>query len=87
MNDNFPLLRQLGDLEKNPAGESPLPKGIKYDKKQIIVENEEIEVFIPARESAAFDQAIQAIQENGKYIHRHEFGVIMRKYRGVRNRE
>lgn len=83
MTDNFPLIKQLGDLEKNPAGDKPLlPKGIKYDEKVVIVENQEIQVFIPLRESTDFDTAIS---EHGKYISRHEFSMLLRKHRGIRN--
>lgn len=84
MSDKFPLLQQLEKFKKNPESVSPLPKGIKYEQLSLIVENNEINVFIPLREVAAFEQTIS---EHGKYINRHDFGTILRKHRGIRNWE
>lgn len=84
MSDKFPLLQQLQKQNDDPNNVSPLPKGIKYDQRTVIVENNEIEVFIPSREVDAFDQAIS---DCGKYVGRNEFSTLMRKHRGVRNWE
>jgi hypothetical protein len=86
MSDGFPLIKKLEQLHKDPkCDESPLPKGVKYEQRIIMVEDsEEVTIFIPLREATAFDQAIS---EQGKYISRHDFSVLLRTYRGIRNWE
>lgn len=82
MNNDFPLLRQLHHPQKADEDNSPLPKGIKYQERTVIVENVEVEIFIPSREAASFDQTIR---EFDKPLDKHEFNTLLRKYRGIRN--
>jgi hypothetical protein len=75
---DFSLIKQLNNPE-----EPILPTGIKYVEKTAVVEGEEVNVFIPLRESDRFDEAIS---EYGKYMYHHEFSKILRNCRGIRNR-
>jgi hypothetical protein len=85
MSDKFSLLKQLEELKKNPdAHKSPLPKGIKYEQRTLMVESQEVTVFIPLREATAFDQAIT---EQGKYLSRYDLSTLLRKHRGIRSWE
>lgn len=84
MGDKYSLIKQLEELEKNPVKPSPLPKRANYSQHTVIVENEDVEVFIPVRESDAF---IEAVSKQGKYLKRDTFKELMRKHRGVRNWE
>lgn len=84
MGDSFSLIKKLGELEKNPEKGASLPSGIKYQTHTLLVDGEDIEVFIPLREAAAFEQTLS---EYGKYLNRESFCAILRKHRGVRNWE
>lgn len=84
MSDKFPLFQQLENLRKNPSSASPLPRGVKYEKRIVSMVNEEIAVFIPLREAQAFDQTVP---KNGKYFKSEELSDLLRKHRGIRNWE
>ena len=75
---NFDLLQQL----QNPEADikNTLPKGIKYDQFDVVVENETIPVYIPHRESEAFAQFLSENQTL-KY---EELKDVLRKVRGIR---
>lgn len=74
---DFPLIKGLQNPEKDEK--TPLPRGIKYAKFDVIVENEEMTVHVPEREAAGFEQEIAKAE-----LSRYDFKQILRKYRGVR---
>jgi len=83
MGEKYSLIQRLNSPEKKTAA-SLLPTGVKYNTHTILVDNEEIEVFIPLRESDAFETAVE---KNGKYLNRDDFRTLMREHRGIQNRE
>ena len=83
MGRNFSLLQQL-TLEKDKVLEqSPLPPGIKYQEYTLEVNGEESTVFIPLRESAAFERTLSA---QTKYLDGDALREILRKHRGIKHK-
>lgn len=84
MDDKFPLLKQLTEMEQNLSTVTPLPKGIKYKEFTLSVGKDEIEVFIPVRETDAFEQTLSECSEHLKH---EDVSELLRKHRGIRNRK
>lgn len=84
MTEDYQLIRQLAQIEKNPDPGPKLPKNIKYQTQEVLVDGENIEVFIPLREVEAFKETLL---EHGKYLNRDELTAVLRKHRGIRNWE
>lgn len=82
MGSKYSLIEQLNNPEKSSA--PILPEGINYQEHNLTVDREEVKVFIPLRESSAFEAAIT---EHGKYLNRDDFRSLMRKHRGILDRE
>ena len=73
----FPLIKSL----QTPDDKTPLPKGHKYTKHDVVVEGENITVNIPEKESNRFQSFIE---ESGGDLDKYNFNKIMRDLRGIR---
>ncbi len=74
----FDLLQQL----QNPKTDdkTPLPKGVKYDQHEVVLEGETVLVYIPRRESEKFLEKVEEKPE----MTRHNFNALLREVRGIR---
>ena len=80
--NNFSLIQQLDDIAKTPdSAKSPLPNGIAYESFTLFVDNQETEVFIPLRESKAFQQTLV---ESSKHMSRSRLADLLREHRGIK---
>jgi hypothetical protein len=75
---NYELIKSF----QNPKREdhTPLPKGVKYEQRTVVIEGSEHLYHIPQKEIDKFDRYIN---ENKK-INRTIINEILRKVRGIR---
>lgn len=77
----FSFLKTLRpeDEKESPALEEA-KKQIKYQQYTILVENKEVDILIPIRESLSFEEGLTTYSE----INNKDLKTILRKYRGIR---
>lgn len=78
MDKNFKLIQQLQNPSKK---ERLLPKGIKYQEYTVVVEKQNVVVYIPLRECNDFEHNIYTA---GEKINFDTFTGVLRKCRGIR---
>jgi hypothetical protein len=64
----------------NTDDKTPLPRGLKYQEYELSLYGEPITVFVPLKESAAFEQAMPKRDT----FNRRELKHLLHKFRGIR---
>jgi len=75
----FPLIHKFENPEK--GDKTPLPRGIKYQEYELPYLNESITVFVPLKESKAFEAEVSKIERE---LDRGALKRLLHKFRGIR---
>ncbi len=74
----FALIEEFQNPNTNDK--TPLPKGLKYQEYELSLHGEPVTVFVPLKESAAFEQAMP----DQDTFNRNELKRLLHKFRGIR---
>lgn len=81
MGTNFSLLQQLEKNKHSSTKTSPFPKGVEYQEYVLEVEGQDQTIFIPLKETIAFETALSL---QTKYISTDDLREILRTHRGIK---
>jgi len=75
----FPLIHKFENPDKEDH--TPLPRGIKYQEYELPYLSESITVFVPLKESEAFETEVSKIERE---LDRDTLKRLLHKFRGIR---